>query len=264
MESFFSALLLGILEGLTEFIPVSSTGHLILAIDLLGLKMPPGKVFEIVIQLGAILAICWVYRVQLFGAVWGAPSDPEKRQFLINILLAFIPSAIVGVTLHDTIKSVLFDPVIVAVMLVVGGFIILAVERYKPAPKHHNVETFSWKLALKIGLCQAVSVIPGTSRSGATIMGAMLLGVDRKAAAEFSFFLAIPTMLSASAYDLYKNADHLTLQGMEVIAIGTAAAFFTAMLVIKAVLTFISTHGFVPFAYYRIAVGSLMLALLLG
>lgn len=264
LDDLLSALLLGIMEGLTEFIPVSSTGHLILAIDLLGLQMPPGKVFEIVIQLGAILAICWVYRVQLFSAVWEAPKNKQKRQFLINILLAFIPSAIVGVTLHDTIKNVLFNPLIVAIMLVVGGFIILAVERYKPTARHHAVEGFGWKLALKIGLCQAISVIPGTSRSGATIMGALLLGVDRKAAAEFSFFLAIPTMLSASLYDLYKNADHLTLQGLEVIAVGTLAAFFTAMLVVRAVLAFITTHGFVPFAYYRIAVGSLMLFLLLG
>lgn len=258
------ALLLGILEGLTEFIPVSSTGHLILAIDLLGLKMPPGKVFEIVIQLGAILAICWVYRVQLFDAVWEAPKNKQKRQFLMNIVLAFIPSAVVGVLLHDTIKQVLFNPIIVAIMLVAGGFIILAVERYKPAPKHHNVEMFNWKLALKIGLCQAISVIPGTSRSGATIMGAMLLRVDRKAAAEFSFFLAIPTMLSASIYDIYKNANHLNMQGIELIVIGTVAAFFTAMLVVRALLKFITTHGFVYFAYYRIAVGSLMLLLLLG
>ena len=263
-SAYLAALLLGLLEGLTEFIPVSSTGHLILAIDLLGLAMPPGKVFEVVIQLGAILAICWLYRRTLFGALWAAPYDAGKRQFLVGLIVAFIPSAIVGVTLHGFIKSVLFNPLVVAIMLVVGGIIILLVERYKPQPKVAQVEDLGWKLALKIGLCQAVSVIPGTSRSGATIMGALLLGVERKAAAEFSFFLAIPTMLSAATYDLYKNAHLIQTDGAAVIAVGFLAAFVAAMVVVRAVVGFVSRHGFVPFAWYRIVLGSVMLALLLG
>lgn len=264
MEAYFHAILLGLLEGLTEFIPVSSTGHLILAIDLLGFAMPPGKVFEIVIQLGAILAVCWLYRARLFGALIAAPRDPQKRNFLLSLVIAFIPSAVIGLLLHDFIKNVLFNPLVVAVMLVVGGVLILLIERIKPAPVHHNPEQFSLKLALKIGLAQAISVIPGTSRSGATIMGALLLGVDRKAAAEFSFFLAIPTMMAATAYDLYKNAHLLTGDGMAVMAVGFAVAFLAALLVVKAVVNFVGKHGFAWFAYYRIAIGSLMLILLLG
>lgn len=259
--SLLHALLLGLLEGLTEFLPVSSTGHLILAIDGFGLTMPPGKVFEIVIQLGAILAVCWLYRAKLFGALFAAPRDASARQFFINLIVAFIPSAIVGLTLHGFIKSVLFNPLVVAAMLVIGGIIILLVERYKPQPKVSVVEDFSWKLALKVGLCQAVSVIPGTSRSGATIMGALLLGVDRKAAAEFSFFLAIPTMMAATVYDLYKNFSLLNLDGAAMIGIGFVAAFISAMLVVRAAVAFISRRGFVPFAWYRIVLGSVMLIL---
>ena len=264
MSNFAHAAFLGIVEGLTEFIPVSSTGHLILLIDLLGAATPPGQVFEIVIQLGAILAICWYYRAKLFSAVLGAPKDAAKRHFLFSIILAFLPAAVLGVMFHGYIKSVLFDPVVVASALVIGGFIILLVERYKPEAAYHDSEAFSFSLALKIGFCQALAMIPGTSRSGATIMGALLLKVDRKAATEFSFFLAIPTMLGATVYDLYKNWSILNLDDAELIAVGFIAAFFSALLVVRTVIAFISKHGFVPFAYYRILVGSVMLWLLLA
>lgn len=264
MQEALYALLLGVVEGLTEFLPVSSTGHLILLIDLLGIPMPPGQVFEIVIQLGAILAICWHYRRTLIGAVLAAPTDAQKRGFLISILVAFLPAAVLGVMLHGFIKSVLFDPLVVATMLVIGGVLILLIERFKPAPVHFDSEQINWKLAVKIGFCQALAMIPGTSRSGATIMGALLLRVDRKAATEFSFFLAIPTMLGATVYDLYKNWNLLTLDAASLIAIGFIAAFIAALLVVRTVIAFISKHGFVPFAWYRIALGSVMLVLLLG
>lgn len=264
MIHYLHALLLGFVEGLTEFIPVSSTGHLILLIDLLGAQMPPGQVFEIVIQLGAILAICWHYRVKLFGAVFAAPKDPQKRWFLGSIMIAFMPAAVLGVLFHDFIKSVLFDPLVVASMLILGGLLILVIEKKRPEPVHHDSEAFSWKLALKIGFCQALAMIPGTSRSGATIMGALLLRVDRRAATEFSFFLAIPTMMGATVYDLYKNWSLLTFDAVELIAIGFLAAFLAALLVVKTIITFISRHGFAPFAYYRIALGSVMLVLLLA
>ncbi len=264
LAHYFYALLLGIVEGLTEFVPVSSTGHLILLIDLLGAQMPPGQVFEIVIQLGAILAVCWHYRAKLFGALCAAPTNPQKRWFLASIVLAFLPAAVLGVLFHGFIKSVLFNPIVVASMLVAGGFLMLLVEKYKPEPIHHDSEGFSWQLALKVGFCQALAMIPGTSRSGATIMGALLLRVDRKAATEFSFFLAIPTMFGATVYDLYKSWNLLSLEAAELIAVGFVAAFIAALLVVKTVIAFISRHGFAPFAYYRIVLGTIMLALLLA
>ncbi|MCI5048903.1 MAG: undecaprenyl-diphosphate phosphatase [Rickettsiales bacterium] len=264
MSDLATAILLGIIEGLTEFIPVSSTGHLILLIDLLAFEGPKGKVFEIVIQLGAILAICWLYRAKLIRATLTAHKDAEQRWFLSYIVIAFLPAAVLGVLFHSYIKSVLFDPVVVASMLVIGGVLILLIERFKPEAKVESISEFSWGLALKIGFCQALAMIPGTSRSGATIMGALLLGVERKAATEFSFFLAIPTMLGATVYDIYKNYHHLTFEGLELIAAGFIAAFIAALLVVKWVIQFISKHGFAPFAYYRIALGSLMLYLLLA
>lgn len=257
------AILLGLIEGLTEFIPVSSTGHLILLVDLLQFQGPPGKVFEIVIQLGAILAICWLYRVKLVTAVLQAPTNEQQRHFLITIILAFLPAAVIGVLLHGFIKSVLFNPIVVACTLIIGGLLILLVERYKPEPKHMEVEALTWGLALKIGLCQTLAMIPGTSRSGATIMGALLLRVERKVATEFSFFLAIPTMLGATVYDVYKNYAVLNMDGVELIAVGFIIAFFAALFVVKTLINFVGKHGFGPFAYYRIALGSAMLFLLL-
>lgn len=263
MEIFLEALLLGIVEGLTEFLPVSSTGHLILFGDMLGFEGPAGKTFEIVIQLGAILAVCVVYWPRLWGAAVGMVSDQRSRAFVRNVLLAFLPAAVVGAVAYKYIKQMLDSPIVVAVALIVGGFAILGIEKMFKKPRHFEVEGFSPRLALGIGLCQVVSMIPGVSRAGATIMGAMLLGVERKAAAEFSFFLAIPTMVAATLYSLYKNRADLSFDNAALIAVGFAAAFLSALVVVRTFIAFIGRHGFAPFAWYRIAFGSLMLALLL-
>ena len=256
------ALLLGVVEGLTEFIPVSSTGHLILLIDILKFQGPEGKVFEIVIQLGAILAVCWLYRKKLIDVLLGLPKQQEAQKFAFNVTLAFLPAAVLGVMFHGFIKEVLFSPAVVSVSLVVGGVLILIIEKNAPKPKYDSIEQISFKTAIMIGFAQALAMIPGTSRSGATIMGSLLLKVERKTATEFSFFLAIPTMLGATVYDLYKNRDVLSFDNVAIIAIGFLAAFAAALLVVRSVINFISNHGFKPFAYYRIALGSLMLILL--
>jgi undecaprenyl-diphosphatase len=259
---FLTAGLLGLVEGLTEFIPVSSTGHLILLVDLLGFQGPPGRVFEIAIQLGAILAICWLYRQRFLHVATGLLSDTESQRFVTNILLGFLPAMIIGVLAHGFIKSVLFSPWVVATMLVVGGFVILAIERWHPAPKVDHVNQITPGLALKIGLAQCVAMIPGVSRSGATIMGSMLLGVGRAPATEFSFFLAVPTMLAATVYDIYKNWAILSLNDFPLIATGFLFAFLSALLVVKTLIAFVSKNGFAPFAYYRIVIGALMLIIL--
>jgi undecaprenyl-diphosphatase len=258
----FQALLLGIVEGLTEFIPVSSTGHLILLIDILQFKGPKGKVFEIIIQLGAILAVCWLYRQKLVNVLFGLPKERSAQKFALNITLAFLPAAILGVMLHGFIKEVLFSPIVVSVSLIIGGLLILLIEKKAPPPKYDSIEGISLKTAILIGFAQALAMIPGTSRSGATIMGSLLLKVERKTATEFSFFLAIPTMLGATVYDTYKNYEYLSFDNMAIIAIGFVSAFLAALLVVKTVINFISNHGFTPFAYYRIALGSIMLILL--
>ncbi len=259
-----AAAFLGIVEGLTEFLPVSSTGHLILLIDLMGFKGPPGKVFEIVIQFGAILAVIWLYRAKFFGVAAGLLSgDRAARGFSIGILAALIPALVLGALFGSQIKSLLFSPWVVSTTLVLGGLVILLIERIKPAPRHHDVDTFSPWLAFRIGLCQAVAMIPGVSRSGATIMGSLMLGVDRRAATEFSFFLAVPTMLAACVYDLYKNRDNLDFDDAAVIAAGFVTAFIAALLVVRAAVDFISRHGFAPFAWYRIGIGTVMFAVLL-
>ena len=264
--SFLQALqaaLLGVVEGLTEFIPVSSTGHLILLVDLLGFQGPPGKVFEVAIQLGAILAVCIVFFGKLWRVAVGLPTDMAARRFVSAILLAFLPAAIIGALAHGFIKSVLFSPWVVSVALIAGGVAILFIERNLPTPRHFKVESFPPSLALKIGLIQCVAMIPGVSRSGATILGAVLMGVDRRAATEFSFFVAIPTMLGATVYDLYKNRDSLTADGIGLIALGFIATFIAAALVVRFLVDFVSRHGFVPFGWYRIGLGSLMLVVLL-
>jgi undecaprenyl-diphosphatase len=255
-------LLLGALEGLTEFIPVSSTGHLILMQEVLGFEGPPGRVFEIAIQLGAILAVVLLYFGRLWGVLLGLPRDPAARHFAIAVLLAFLPAAVVGALAHGFIKTVLFSPWVVAVSLILGGIAILLIERARPNPVIHSVEQLPLSRALAIGALQCLAMIPGVSRSGATIMGALLLGVDRRTAAEFSFFLAIPTMFGAVVYDLYKNRDTLTLDAGLIIAVGFAAAFLTALLVVRALIGFVARHGFAPFAWYRIALGSVALVLL--
>ena len=259
LYDYASAILLGIIEGLTEFLPISSTGHLILADRLLGIEGPESKLFDIVIQLGAILAVCWVYRERLFRAVTGLITEPPAQRFVANITIAFVPAAIAGVFLHRIIKDVLFSPWVVAVSLIVGGCLILLIERVRPRPRIHQVEAMSLPTALAVGCCQVLAMIPGVSRAGATIMGALMLRVDRPAATEFSFFLAIPTMLGATVYDLYKNRAILSFDGAVLIAIGFVVAFIAALFVVRRLVAFVSQHGFGVFAWYRIVVGALAL-----
>ena len=206
----FEAFIMGLVEGLTEFLPVSSTGHLVMMETLIGFKGPPGKVFEISIQLGAILAICWLYRAKILSIVKGLPNGKNEQRFALNIIIAFLPAMVLGVLLHKTITEMLFSVPVVATTLFVGGIAILAIERWKPAPDVHAIEALTLKRALMIGLCQAMAMVPGVSRSGATIMGALLLKVERKAATEFSFFLAIPTMFAATTYSLLKAYKEFT------------------------------------------------------
>ncbi|MES2984262.1 MAG: undecaprenyl-diphosphate phosphatase [Pseudomonadota bacterium] len=256
-----SAIFLGIVEGLTEFLPVSSTGHLILFVDLLGFKGPPGHVFEVVIQLGAILAIVVLYW-KVFISVLVHWRMREAQHFMRNILLAFVPAMAIGAVAHDTIKTALFNPWTVAMALVLGGVAILVIERVKPVPTIAATDQMDWKTALKIGFIQCIAMVPGVSRSGATIMGALMCGVERKAAAEFSFFLAVPTMLAATIYDLYKARNDLSSDGIGLIAIGFVVSFVVALLVVRWLVRFVQTHGFELFAYYRIALGVIILAVL--
>ncbi|MBY0356035.1 MAG: undecaprenyl-diphosphate phosphatase [Rickettsiales bacterium] len=260
MDSFylFQTLLLGLLEGLTEFLPISSTGHLILAIDLMGFKAPKGKVFEVVIQLGAILSVCWVYRMRLWDLVRNVHKK-DRQRFILLVTLAFLPSALIGVLAHGYIKSVLFSPIVVACSLIVGGVIILLTERLKPTPHVHHCDAISYQQALLIGCAQAFAVIPGTSRLGATVVGGLWLGLDRRAIAEFSFFLAIPTMLGATVYDIYKNYAAINADAGLTIAIGFMSAFVAGMVAVRWLLAFIARHDFTPFAWYRLVLGTLML-----
>lgn len=260
LHTYLDAALMGLIEGLTEFIPVSSTGHLILLGHLLGFEGPPGHVFEIVIQLGAILAVVVAYFGRLAGALLRAPTDSGARRFILCVLLGFLPAAFIGAFAHGFIKGVLFSPWVVAVSLIAGGIVILLIERRPGIPRYASIERFPIGLALAVGFCQTIAMIPGVSRSGATIMGALLLGVERKTAAEFSFFLAIPTMLGATAYDLYKNRDVLDWTGFGLIAVGFVVAFVAALAVVKALVTWLGRHDFMPFAWYRIALGGLALA----
>jgi undecaprenyl-diphosphatase len=259
---YLSAGLLGIVEGLTEFLPVSSTGHLILADALLGIEGPASKLFDIVIQLGAILAVCWVYRERFIHAALGLGSDPISQRFAANLLIAFLPAAVAGVFAYRLIKEVLFSPWVVAVSLIIGGVLILVIERVRPRPQILEVDQIKIRTALGIGCCQILAMIPGVSRAGATIMGAMMLRVDRAAATQFSFFLAVPTMLAATVYDLYKNRAILSVENAAVIAIGFVVAFLCALFVVRTLVGFVSRHGFGVFAWYRIAIGGLALALL--
>jgi undecaprenyl-diphosphatase len=221
-------------------------------------------VFEIVIQLGAILAVCWVYRQRLFDVLIGLPSERGAQRFTLNVLLAFLPAAIVGVIAYPFIKSVLFSTWVVAITLVLGGIAIILIERMVPQNRHAEVEALPWRTALYIGIFQCIAMIPGVSRSGATIMGALLLGVERRTAAEFSFFLAIPTMFAATVYDLYKNRAVLSFDNSLIIAVGFVLAFVSALFVVRTFIGFVGRHGFVPFAVYRIVVGAVMLGLLLA
>ncbi len=259
------AALIGVLEGFTEFLPVSSTGHILLLEELLGFEGPPGKVFELVIQFGAILAVLWLYRIKLWQVATGAlRADPVAMRFIAVVVVAFLPAAIVGVALHRFIKSMLFSPWVVAVALIVGGIAILFIERHAPRPRIKAVDDLRLRTALQIGICQCLAMIPGVSRSGATIMAARVFGVDRAAAAEFSFFLAIPTMLGATVYDVFRNWSTLGTDaaGWSLIAVGFVAAFLTALAVVSSLVRFVSRHGFQIFAWYRIGIGTVALLLL--
>ncbi len=257
-----SALILGILEGLTEFIPVSSTGHILLAGHFIGFESA-GKTFEVVIQLGAVLAVLGVYAAKIGRTVAGLPTDPHARRFAGSILLAFLPAVVVGVLAHDVIKEVLFEsPRLIATMLILGGIVLLVVDRLPLVPRHHDAERFPLRMALGIGVIQCLAMIPGVSRSGATIVGALAFGADKRSAAEFSFFLSMPTMAGAFAYDLYKNRDVLDMSAMGEIAIGFAAAFVAAILVVRWLLGYVSRHGYALFGWWRIIVGSVVLAAL--
>ena len=261
-QTIVEALLLGLLEGLTEFIPVSSTGHILLAGHFLGFKST-GKAFEILIQLGAILAILTVYFGRLWKMLIDFPSDPRTRRFILGILIAFLPAAFFGVLGHDFIKTVLFEtPKLICIMLILGGFILLWVDRLNLSPRYHDVMDYPLSLCLKIGLFQCLALIPGTSRSGATIVGSLLMGTDKRSAAEFSFFLAMPTMAGAFAYDLFKNIDVLSAADLPIIGVGFIAAFFTAVIVVRYLLDYVSRHGFALFAWWRLLVGSVGLAAL--
>lgn len=259
---FWRAAVLGLVEGVTEFLPVSSTGHLILMSEFLKFEGPGNHLFEIVIQLGAILAVCVLYWHRLFGVVKTLATERRSQIFTRNLLLAFLPSVVVGALAYSTIKAHLMNSTVVAIMLVLGGFAILVIEKFVSHKRYTEVEQMTAWVSFKIGLFQVISMIPGVSRSGATIMGAMLMHVERKTAAEFSFFLAIPTMFAATVYDLYKNWDALTLDGMELIAVGFIVAFLSALIVVKLFIGFVSRYGFAPFAWYRIVVGGIMLILI--
>ncbi|WP_149538896.1 undecaprenyl-diphosphate phosphatase [Siccirubricoccus phaeus] len=258
-----SALAMGVLEGLTEFLPISSTGHLILLGELIGFHGPPGKVFEISIQLGAILAVVVVFWRTLLDLALRFWRPGRERFYVTNLLLAFLPAMLIGATLHETITGVLFSPWVVSFALIIGGVVIILLERLRPAPNIHSVPEIGPLTALLVGFGQALAMIPGTSRSGATIITALLLGVDRRTAAEFSFVLAIPTMLAASAYSLLKVRHELALEGLGQIAVGFVAAFIVALVTVRWVLSAITRIGFTPFGWYRIALGAVMLVFLL-
>lgn len=255
------AFILGIVEGLTEFLPVSSTGHLILVGDLLSFNDDKGKVFEIVIQVGAILAVCWEYRVKIATVIRGLPSQPSAQKFALNLTVAFMPLAVLGLLFGKFIDVVLFKPIPVALAFIVGAFVIIWAEKRDHKIRVQEVEDLSWQDALKLGFAQAFALIPGTSRSGATIIGGLLFGLSRKAATEFSFFLAIPTLTVASAYKLYKHREALDFAAdAPYFAVGLVVAFLSALIAIKALLRYISHHDFIAFAWYRIVFGLIVLA----
>lgn len=253
------ALILGLIEGITEFLPVSSTGHLIIAGQLLGFNDDKGKVFEIAIQLAAILAVVWEYRQRLGHALVSMPSEESSRRFAYNILIAFLPAAVIGFFFIKEIKLYLFNATVVAIALILGGMLILWAERRKHLIRVQEVEDMRWQDALKIGCAQALAIIPGTSRSGATIIGGLFFGLSRKAATEFSFFLAIPTMFAATLYDLYKHWSLFSLADLPVFAVGAVASFVSAFLCVRWLLRFVSQHDFSVFAWYRIVFGAVVL-----
>jgi undecaprenyl-diphosphatase len=252
------ALILGLVEGLTEFLPVSSTGHLIIVSDLLGANDEKGKVFDIVIQLGAILAVCWEYRARFTRAFAGLASDRVQQRFATNLFVAFLPAAVVGLAFQSEIKKYLFTPVTVGLALVVGALVIFAIEAWYERhgrPRVNAVDEMTWADALKVGFAQCFSLIPGTSRSGATIMGGMVFGLSRQAATEFSFFLAVPIMFAATGYQVVKYRNLFTAEDLGPFAVGFVVSFLAALLAVKALIRYVAHHDFRAFAWYRIVLG---------
>ncbi|MCK9605321.1 MAG: undecaprenyl-diphosphate phosphatase [Methylomonas sp.] len=260
IEILIKSLILGVVEGLTEFLPISSTGHLILAGDLLDFNDEKAKLFSIVIQVGAILAICWEYRVKIASVLSGLTSDRQAQKFVLNLAVAFIPLASLGLLFGKHIKALLFKPIPVALAFIVGAFVIIWAEKREHKIRVDNVDDLSMLDAFKLGVAQAFALIPGTSRSGSTIIGGLLFGLSRKAATEFSFFLAIPTLIIASLYDLYKHRDLLHVESdVASFAVGLIAAFISALFAVKGLLRYISHHNFIIFAWYRIAFGLIVI-----
>ena len=254
------ALILGLVEGITEFLPVSSTGHLILAGQLLDFTGDKAKVFEVAIQLAAIFAVVWEYRARLTHVVVSVTREPVSQRFALNLMVAFMPAAVLGLLFLKQIKFYLFNPIVVASAFIVGGFLILWAERRQHVVRVQVVEDMRWQDALKVGFAQALAMIPGTSRSGATIIGGLFFGLSRKAATEFSFFLAIPTMFAATLYDVYKHRELFSADDLGLFAVGGVASFISAFLVVRGLIRFISRQDFTWFAWYRIAFGVAVLA----
>jgi undecaprenyl-diphosphatase len=259
----WKALVMAVVEGITEFLPISSTGHLILTGSLIGFHDDKAKLFDVVIQAGAILAVCWEYRRRLLLLTLGLPKNRSAQLLALNIIIAFLPLAVLGVLFHEQIKHYLFAPVPVASAFIVGGILILWVEqryqRFGEASKVRQVDDLGWRDALKVGLIQALALIPGTSRAGASIIGGMALGLSRKTATEFSFFVGIPTLLGAAVYDLYKERHLLTMADLPHLSVGFVGAFISAFLCMRWLLRFVERHTFNGFAWYRIAFGALIL-----
>jgi undecaprenyl-diphosphatase len=258
--SWLDAIILGLVEGITEFLPISSTGHLILTRAFLGLSAEETSVALIVIQGAAILAVCWEYRVRLWNVLLSLTSDPVARRFAINVIVAFIPAAVIGVIFKDRIENLLFKPVPVALALVIGGFVILWAEKRKHVERLQTVDDIRPADAVKVGLIQCLAMFPGTSRSAATILGGLFIGMSRLAATEFSFFLAIPTIIGATVYELWKARHTLTADAAAPIAVSSVVAFISALVSIRFLLRFISRHSFSVFAWYRIVFGGVILA----
>jgi len=258
----WQVILLGLIEGLTEFLPVSSTGHLLLVGHFLGFHSP-GRTFEVLIQLGAILAILTVYSAKLLQLVLDLPRSPGARRFALAVAVATLPAVVVGVAGHRFIKSVLFEtPWLICTTLVVGGIILLMVDRLRLKTRYHEATDFPVSVAFVIGVCQVLAMVPGVSRSGATVVGALLLGADKRSATEFSFYLAMPTMTGAFAYDLYKSYGDLTFDDVTGIGLGFVTSFIAGVIVVRYLLGFVSRHGFAPFAWWRILVGGMGLGAL--
>jgi len=258
--SAIQALILGIVEGLTEFLPISSTGHQIIVADLLGFGGDRAMAFNIIIQLGAILAVVWEFRRKIIDVIVGLPRQREAQRFTVNLMVAFFPAVILGVAFADAIHEYLFNPITVAMALVIGGVIMLWAERRQHNTNIDHVDDMTWVDALKIGCIQCLAMIPGTSRSGSTIIGGLLIGLSRKAATEFSFFLAMPTMVGAAVYSGYKYRDLFQPSDLPVFAIGFITSFIFAMIAVRGLLKFIGNHSYAMFAWYRIVFGLLILA----